>query len=86
MTKVTSARFQKEFGHFSAKALREPVIITDHGREDLALISAEHYRQLCEHNQRAFYVHELPQEVVDEFGTVPVPEETRKFDHEYQGE
>ncbi|MCY4363567.1 MAG: hypothetical protein OXE42_15540 [Gammaproteobacteria bacterium] len=34
-------------------------------------------------DQQAFYAHELPEEVINELGTVPIPEETHKFDDEY---
>ena len=46
MTKVTSKEFQREFGRFRAEAHRGAVIITNHGRDDLALISASEYERL----------------------------------------
>jgi hypothetical protein len=34
--------------------------------------------------QRVFHVRELPDEVVDELGTVSPPEAASRFDHEYE--
>jgi prevent-host-death family protein len=84
MTKVTSGDFQREFGRYRAIAQREPVIITNHGRDDLVLLGAADYARLRRYEQKAFHVFELPQEVVDEFGTVPAPEAAATFDHEYE--
>ena len=84
MHKVTSGEFQKEFGRFRMEAHKDAVIITNHGRDDLALISAEEYARLRQLDQQAFYANELPQEVVDELGTLDIPKAAKQFDHEYQ--
>lgn len=83
MSKVTSAEFQKEFGRYRTEAHKGVVIITNHGRDDLALISADEYKRLSQLDQHAFYAHELPQEIIDELGTVPIPQEAHAFDDEY---
>ena len=86
MLKITSAVFQKEFGRFRTQAHKEAIIITHHGRDDVALISADEYQRLCELDQQAFYPHELPGEVIERLGTVSIPEEAYQFDHEYPAE
>ena len=43
MTQTTAVEFQRKFGEFQHKALREPVEITRHGRRVLVLMSADHY-------------------------------------------
>ena len=43
MAKTTAVEFQRKFGEFQHKALREPVEITRHGRRELVLLSADHY-------------------------------------------
>jgi prevent-host-death family protein len=83
MTKVTSGQFTREFGRYRAMAHREPIIITNHGRDDVVLIAAEDYTRLSRYQQQAFHVTQLPKDVVDELGTVPVPEAASKFDDEY---
>lgn len=84
MTKVTSGEFTREFGRYRAIAHREPVIITNHGRDDVVLLAAEDYARLRRYEQKAFHVSQLPQDVVDELGTVPLPVAASEFDHEYE--
>jgi prevent-host-death family protein len=43
MAQTTAVEFQRKFGEFQHRALREPVEITRHGRRELVLISADHY-------------------------------------------
>ncbi|MEO0443438.1 MAG: type II toxin-antitoxin system prevent-host-death family antitoxin [Pseudomonadota bacterium] len=83
MNKVTSGEFQKEFGRYRTEAHKDAVIITNHGRDDLALISAEEYKRLRQLDQQAFYAHELPNEVLSEIGTLSIPEEAKQFNDEY---
>ena len=85
MTTVSSAEFQKEFGRFRTQAHKEAVIITNHGREDLALISADEYKRLLSLDQQALYAHELPGEIIEELGTQPIPEEAYRYEQEYKG-
>jgi prevent-host-death family protein len=84
MTKVTSGEFQREFGRYRALAQREEVVITNHGRDDVVLLRAEDYARLRRYEQKAFHVLELPTDVVDELGSVPVPKAAAKFDREYK--
>ena len=83
MTKITSAEFQKGFGQYRTEAHKHPVIITNHGRDDLALISAEEYARLRQLDQQAFYSNELDADVLDEMGKLTISEEAKKFDSEY---
>jgi len=41
--KTTAVEFQRKFGEFQHRALREPVEITRHGRRELVLLSADYY-------------------------------------------
>ncbi len=66
MTKITSAEFQKGFGHYRMEAHKHAVIISNHGQDDLVLISAEEYARLRQLDQQAFYAHELDTEVLNE--------------------
>lgn len=84
MTKVTSGEFTREFGRYRVMAHREPVIITNHGRDDVVLIGADDYARLRRYEQKAFHVTQLPEEVVNELGTVSVSDAASDFDHEYQ--
>ena len=84
MTKITSGAFQKQFGLYRTMALQSPVITTHHGRDDLAVISADEYKRLKQLDQRAYYAHELPEDVIAELGTVPIPKEAKKFNDEFK--
>jgi hypothetical protein len=53
-------------------------------RDDVVLMAADDYARLRRYEQRAFHVTQLPQEVVDELGTVAIPEAASKFNDEYQ--
>lgn len=46
MVTATSAEVQKQFGRYREVALREPVIITNHGRDSLVMLSAEEFKRL----------------------------------------
>lgn len=83
MTKITSAEFQKGFGQYRMEAHKRPVIITNHGRDDLALISAEEYNRLRQLDQQAFYADELDPNILDKMGSLPIPKEAKEFDKEY---
>jgi prevent-host-death family protein len=84
MAKVTSGEFTREFGRYRVMAHREPVVVTNHGRDDVVLISAEDYARLRRYEQKPLHVSQLPREVVDELGTLAPPEAASQFDHEYQ--
>jgi prevent-host-death family protein len=54
MTRTTAVEFQRKFGEFQHRALREPVEITRHGRRELVLMSADHYDWLVAAARRTF--------------------------------
>lgn len=82
VTKVTSGEFILGFGRYRVMAHCEPVGITNHGRDDVVLIGAEDYARLRRYDQKTFHVTQLLREVVDELGTLAIPEEASRFDHE----
>ena len=84
MTKVTSGEFQREFGRYRTLAHREAVVITNHGRDDVVLVGVEDYARLRRYEQRAFHVSDLPNDVIDELGSVVIPKEAAKFNREYK--
>jgi prevent-host-death family protein len=84
MAKVTSGDFTREFGRYRVMAHREPVIVTNHGRDDVVLIGAVDYARLRRYEQKAFHVSQLPADVVNELGTVAIPEAAAQFNDEYQ--
>jgi prevent-host-death family protein len=82
MSRVTSAEFQKEFGRIRAIAHREPVIITNHGRQDLVVLSFHEYERLKRRDRQALHVSELADEDIEALDSVQFPKAGREFDHE----
>lgn len=79
---VTSADFQKAFGRYRESALREPVTITNHGRESLVLLSAEEYKRLKSLDREALYAWELGEVALRALETAEPPLEAAAFDSE----
>lgn len=65
MATTTSMQFQRKFGDFQHKAMREPVEITRHGRRELVLMSADHYDWLLAASRRSAPTDQAPNVVVD---------------------
>ncbi len=85
MTEITSREFQKEFGRFRAIAHREAVKITNHGREDLVLISAEEYKRLRRLDRQAMHASELSDEELADLEAVDIPAEAARYNDEITG-
>jgi prevent-host-death family protein len=79
---VTSAEFQKAFGRYREKALREPVTITNHGRESLVLISADEYRRLRRRQRRVMGLDDFTDADLAAIAASEAPQEAASFDDE----
>ena len=79
---VSSAEFQKSFGRYREAALRAPVVITNHGRESLVLVSADEYRRLKALDRRALYAWELDDQTLNAIARADIPAQATAFDHE----
>src|SRR5436309_13980715 len=67
MTQTTAVEFQRKFGEFQHKALREPVEITRHGRRGLVLMSADHYDWLVAAARRTHRTADASAVVIEAF-------------------
>ena len=66
MKSVTTTEFYRNFGTYSDAAMHEPVSITNHGRDSLVVLSADEYKRLkTMDSRRAYYAHELPDDLLD---------------------
>ncbi|HZL01470.1 MAG TPA: type II toxin-antitoxin system prevent-host-death family antitoxin [Caulobacteraceae bacterium] len=81
---VSSGEFLRAYGRVSETALREPVSITNHGRERLVLISADEYRRLKQNDRKALSIWELSDEDIRALEVSEPPAESEQFNHEYQ--
>lgn len=79
---VTSAEFQKGFGRFREAALKEPVTITNHGRDSLVLMAADEYKRLRRRERRVMGLADFSDEDLAAIETSRAPEEASAFDHE----
>jgi PHD/YefM family antitoxin component YafN of YafNO toxin-antitoxin module len=79
---ISSADFLKSYGSIVQTALREPVSITNHGREHLVLLSAEEYRRLKQHDPVSLYPWELDDAALNALATSVPPVSAADFDHE----
>jgi prevent-host-death family protein len=82
---VTSAEFQKGFGRYREAALKEPLTITNHGRESLVLISAEEYRRLKRRERRVMGLDDFTDADVAAVAASEPPPEAAAFDDEHDG-
>lgn len=82
MAQVTSGELQKEFGRYRTIAHREAVLITNHGREDLVLLSAEEYRRLQRLEERAFHISSLTDDELSDLSEAKIPSEAKRFNDE----
>ena len=82
MAHVTSGELQKKFGRYRSIAHREAVIITSHGIEDLALISADEYKRLRALDQKSFHVSELTDGELQDLDNADILIEASQYNHE----
>jgi prevent-host-death family protein len=82
VARVPASEFQREFGRLRGVAHREAVIVTNHGRDDVVLVSAEEYQRLRSLDQRAMHVSELSQEEIAALDGVEIPDEAAQYNHE----
>jgi PHD/YefM family antitoxin component YafN of YafNO toxin-antitoxin module len=81
---VTSGEFLRAYGRYSSAAQREPVAITNHGRDSLVLLSAEEYKRLKRRDRVALHPWEMSEAEVEALRVAEAPAETAEFDHEQQ--
>lgn len=84
MAKVTAGEFQREFGRYRSVAQREAVVITNHGREDVVLISADDYARFRRHEQKALHVSELDNKTLERMRRSRPSKDAAKFDREWE--
>lgn len=63
---VASTEFQTRAGLYIERAAKNPVFITKHSRPVRVLLDIEEYERLkARDTRKAYYAHELPDEVVE---------------------
>jgi antitoxin StbD len=77
MSQAAATEVAKNFGEWHEKAMREPVVITKHGRESAVLISAETYHKLLDGYREVVPVVDLETAVANSITNSEIPEEYR---------
>ena len=80
--KVSTAEFIKNYGTLADQALREPVTVTKHGRDRLAVLSAEEYARLKRRDRRVVRTGEVSDEDIALIAKAEVPAEHAHLDEE----
>ena len=85
MERVTSVDVSKRFGFYGEVAQREPVVITNHGRDSLVLISASEYDRLKSMDTRqAFRTADMPDDLAEALERTVAPSWSAKYNHELE--
>ncbi len=85
MDPITSKAIQRQYGRVRAQALREPVVITHHGREDMVLLSAAEFKRLKRRDREVLLVKDLDNETLKAILEAEPPEEASNYDNEVDG-
>lgn len=62
MVEVTSREFQRAIGAYQAKARKEPVVITNHGRKELVMLDFDEYNRLKRRDRQVGTIQEITEE------------------------
>lgn len=65
-------------------AQREPIVVTNHGREDLVVLSAHEYNRLKRRDRQAIRAGDMPDADLALLDSVHIPAEARAFDNEVE--
>lgn len=79
---VTSAEFQKGFGRYREAALREPVTITNHGRDSLVIMAADEYQRLKRRERRVMGLEDFTDADIAAIESSEAPPEAAAFNDE----
>jgi prevent-host-death family protein len=83
--KVTSADFQRNFGHYQDVAMTQPVVVTRNGRERTVTVSIEEYQRLKRRDREVLGLDDFTEEDIAAIAASEPPESAKAFDHEYEG-
>lgn len=82
--RISSAEFQRAFGRYREAALKEPVTITNHGRDSLVLMAVDEYQRLKSRDRVALRVEDLSDEDFRAITEQDLPAELARFDGELE--
>jgi prevent-host-death family protein len=77
MPAITSADLQKNFGRYREHALSEPVVVTQHGKPSVVIISAAEYDRLKTLERRVIRLDEMTDSEIEEMADAEIPPSCR---------
>jgi len=83
--KVSSADFQRNFGHYQDVAMTQPVVVTRNGRERTVTVSIEEYQRLKRRDREVLGLDDFTEEMIEAIAKAEPSEEAKKYDHEVEG-
>jgi prevent-host-death family protein len=81
--KVSSADFQRHFGHYQDMAMTQPVVVMRNGRERTVTVSIEEYRRLKRRDREVLGLEDFTEEDIAAIEASEPPESAKAFDHEF---
>lgn len=83
MVTISSADLRRQFEHYRELALKEPVAVTDQGRESVVVLSAAEFNRLKALDARqALYAWELSDDLARALEQAQPPAFSAQFDRE----
>ena len=84
MLTVSASEFQKQPGKYQDPALREPVMVTSHGRERLVLLPVAEYHRLRQLDRQAVRAQDLSAGELATIAAARVPDRFKGLDQELE--
>ncbi len=85
MVTISSAEFQRHFGHYQDVALTEPVSITRNGRERVIILSTDEYHRLMRRDRQVLSLDDFTEVDMQAIRTAEPPLESIAFNSELIG-
>jgi PHD/YefM family antitoxin component YafN of YafNO toxin-antitoxin module len=82
--RVSTEEFIKDFSSFAARALTEPVIITQNGGDQLVVLSVEEYWRLKRRDRKVYRAEDIPDELVTAIASAEAPPESWAVEREIE--
>lgn len=79
---VTAQKISKSFGYYGRLALAAPVKITNHGRDNLVLLSHHEYERLKRHDRETLHLSQFTDEDRASIATAKAPQAAHEYDFE----
>ena len=80
VVRVTAGEFQAAFDALSDRARHEPVVITEHGKDSLVVMSAEEWDRLRRRERHVGLTVDLSEEWVEAVRAARVPDQFARLD------